>query len=279
MPAFNEADGVSRHLRSTISALQGLGYDFEVILVDDGSHDHTCAEATTILGEYPTIARIVRYERNSGKGHALMCGVRQASGEYIAFLDADGELQATQLPEFFRVMERDGADVVVGSKLHRSSHVTNYPFRRRIWSIAYFLMVRILFGLPVRDTQTGLKLFRAVVLHRVLPKVLVKRFAFDVEILALARHLGFRLSEAPVTVAFSRSFSRVKLDDAYAVLLDTLAIFYRLRLLRYYDHVTAAWPAREPEVEVLSASGVLSGVPVGAAERATSRQTNLASSN
>lgn len=251
MPAFNEADGVSHNLRSTIAALQALRYDFEIVLVDDGSHDHTWREASTLLGEYGSIVRIVRYDCNKGKGHALMCGVREASGDFVAFLDADGELEAAQLPEFFRVMNQENVDIVVGSKLHQRSQVTNYPLRRRLWSFGYYFIVRLLFGLPVRDTQTGLKLFRAVVLRRVFPKVLVKRFAFDVEILALARHLGYAMAEAPVTVTFSRSFSRVNLGDVYAVLVDTFAIFYRLHILRYYDRVGEEWPAREPSVDLL----------------------------
>lgn len=278
MPAFNEAEGVTRHLRSTIAALQALGFDFEIVLVDDGSNDQTCAAACTLLTEFPSIIRIVRYERNRGKGHALFCGVQQASGEYIAFLDADGELQAAQLPEFFRVLEQQHADIVVGSKLHRRSHVSNYPFRRRIWSLGYYGIVRTLFGLPVKDTQTGLKLFRSVVLHRVLPKVLVKRFAFDVEILAVARHFGFKMAEAPVRVEFLRSFSRVNLRDAYAVFVDTLAIFYRLHLLHYYDHVTAEWPTHERPVEVITADSIRLGAALGDVPLPYPRQKDLASS-
>ena len=95
--------------------------------------------------------------------------------------------------------------------------------------------MRLLFGLPLRDTQTGLKLFRAEVLRRVFPRILAKRYAFDVEVLVNAHRLGYKIVDAPVTLQFTRSSGRVALGDVWTVFLDTLAIFYRARLIKYYD--------------------------------------------
>jgi hypothetical protein len=92
-----------------------------------------------------------------------------------------------------------------------------------------------MFGLPLHDTQTGIKLFRREVLLHVLPRLLIKRFAFDLELLACAHRLGYHIVDAPVSVQYSRPETRVGWADAWAVGLDTLAVFYRLRLLRYYD--------------------------------------------
>jgi hypothetical protein len=87
----------------------------------------------------------------------------------------------------------------------------------------------------VRDTQTGIKLFKRAVLEDVLPRILVKRFAFDLELLANVHHFGYRIVEAPVTLNFKRVCSRLRLPAVWNVFVDTLAIFYRMRILRYYD--------------------------------------------
>jgi hypothetical protein len=99
----------------------------------------------------------------------------------------------------------------------------------------------MLFGLPLRDTQTGLKAFRSTVLARVFPRVLAKRFAFDVEVLVNAHHLGYRIVDVPVSLRFKRgTFGRVGTADVWDVFVDTLAIFYRMQITRYYDAVGEA---------------------------------------
>lgn len=251
MPAFNEAPHIERNLRETVDTLAGLGCDFEVIVVDDGSRDETGRVAGESLGEHYSNVHLLRYDRNEGKGNAVMRGTAIATGDYIVFLDADMDLHPAQLPTFFDIMARDNADVVIGSKLHRDSDV-NYPLSRRIVTMGYYALVWLLFGLPLRDTQTGLKLFKAHVLRRVFPKVLVKRFAADIEMLVVAHSLGYRIREAPVTLRFQRRFGRIKLWDIKLILQDTLAIYYRLNILRYYDSIEEEWPAPEQELKVLT---------------------------
>lgn len=251
MPAFNEAVHIQKNLRETVDTLAGLGYDFEVIVVDDGSADDTSRAAGDSLVEHYSNVRLLRYDRNEGKGNAVMRGTAIATGDYIVFLDADMDLHPEQLPAFFDIMARDSADVVIGSKLHPGSNV-NYPLSRRIATMGYYTIVRLLFGLPVRDTQTGLKLFKAEVLRRVFPKVLVKRFAADIEMLVVAHALGYRVCEAPVTLRFQRRFGRIRLRDIKDILQDTLAIYYRLNILRYYDSIHEEWPAPRQEIKVLT---------------------------
>ena len=99
----------------------------------------------------------------------------------------------------------------------------------------YQVVVRLLFNLNVRDTQTGLKLFRRQVLHEALPLLAIKKFAFDLELLVVARQLGYRdVCEAPIVLEYQFE-STVNLGSAWRVLWDTAAIFYRLRILRYYE--------------------------------------------
>jgi len=238
MPAYNEARHIVKNLLEVVETLSAFEYDFEVILVDDGSPDHTYLEAAKLLSTHPELIRVVHYGENRGKGNAVMCGAAFARGEYVVFLDADMDLHPSQLPVLFGIMDARKADVVIGSKRHPASDV-NYPLLRLLYSAVYYSLIKLLFGLPVKDTQTGLKVFRREVLSRVFPKVLVKRFAFDIEVLANAHRLGYKICDAPVTLTFQRgAFGRVKIRDAYKILLDTLAIFYRMHILKYYDSIS-----------------------------------------
>jgi glycosyltransferase involved in cell wall biosynthesis len=234
MPAYNEAYSIAENVCETVETMRALGIDFEIIVVDDGSLDGTHTAAIEALRVWPDRVRIVRCPLNQGKGNALVCGSSYSKGEYVAFLDADMDLHPHQLEKFFAIMKSRDADVVIGSKFHPESRV-EYPRLRRVYSFFYFLLVRALFGLPVRDTQTGIKLFKRKVLEGVLPRVLVKRFAFDLELLANAHHFGYKIVEAPVEVTFKRVYSRIALPAVWNVFLDTMAIFYRMRILRYYD--------------------------------------------
>lgn len=238
MPAFNESQHIVRNIQEVVDTLSDFDFDFEVIVVDDGSPDNTYLHAARVLLKHPELVRIVRYDKNQGKGNAVMCGASYSRGDYIVFLDADMDLHPEQLPLFFQMLESERVDAVIGSKWHGLSRV-NYPFIRKIYSRGYYALIRLLFGLPIRDTQTGMKVFRADLLRRVFPYILVKRFAFDIEMLALAHHWNYKIIDAPVSLDFRRSIGRVSWKHALAVLQDTLAIFYRLRILRYYDRMEA----------------------------------------
>jgi glycosyltransferase involved in cell wall biosynthesis len=257
MPAYNEAQSIAENVCETVETMRGLGIDFEIVVVDDGSLDGTHTAAIEALRAWPECVRIVRCRRNEGKGNALICGTAYSKGEYVAFLDADMDLHPEQLESFFTIMKSSGADVVIGSKFHPLSKV-DYPRLRRVYSFFYFMLVRSLFGLPVRDTQTGIKLFKREVLERVLPRVLVKRFAFDLELLANVHHFGYRIVEAPVVVNFNRVCSRLHLPAVWNVFVDTLAIFYRMRILRYYDR-----PERLRAIDRAGSHEVVIPIPVG----------------
>lgn len=177
MPAHNESDHIAEVIGETCQALGGA--DYEIIVVDDGSRDNTHMEAAHAASSNANV-RLVGYHGNYGKGHALRYGSGYATGEYVVFLDADLDLHPRQIKTFLDVMETTNADAVIGSKRHPKSQL-NYPWHRRLMSNAYYLLVKLLFGLPIHDTQTGIKLFRSEVLGKVLPKLIVKRFAFDLE--------------------------------------------------------------------------------------------------
>jgi len=236
VPAYREGQHIAQNLWRLLSELDGLGITFEVIVVSDGNTDNTVPEAESVVS--PNI-KVVEYNVNMGKGYALRCGVSRSSGELITFIDADMELDPRYIKPFLAVMDGFDCDAVIGSKRHPMSSL-HYPLFRRFQSWVYQLIIRMLFHLKVRDTQTGLKLFKRQVLEEVLPLLAIKRFAFDLELLVVARTLGYKkVMEAPVELNYKFQ-STADLKATWNVLWDTAAIFYRLHFLRFYAHQRAA---------------------------------------
>ncbi|MBI4227040.1 MAG: glycosyltransferase [Candidatus Omnitrophica bacterium] len=233
MPAYNEVAVITPSAQETLRTLDQFGWDYEVVVVDDGSLDGTL-ETLEQLARWHGRIVVARNRENFGKGRALKKGFRATSGELVAFLDCDLDLHPAQVKTLYEVMERTGADVVIGAKRHPESRV-DYPWHRSLISNVYFFLIKILFGLPIRDTQTGLKLFRREVLAKIFPKMLVKRYAFDLELLALAHHYGYTIAQAPVALKSTRYQHRIRLLDIFHTFWDTMAIWYRLRILRWYD--------------------------------------------
>jgi dolichol-phosphate mannosyltransferase len=233
MPAYNEVDRLRNNLLETISTLNSGAravdsLPFEVILINDGSADGTAEVAQQVANEDSRLC-VVSYHKNLGKGGALQKGFLQAQGRLVAFLDADLDLHPSLLFELLDVMHSQSADVVIGSKSHPQSHV-EYPFLRQVYSWGYYLMVSLLFGLPVKDTQTGIKLFKREVLAKEFPRLHVKGYAFDLELLALANADGYRIVSAPVSVVPQRLSQRIRIKDVLTMLRDTFATWWRLRM-------------------------------------------------
>ena len=253
VPAYREGHRIYANLIRLLSELDKLNVTYEVVVVSDGNTDATVREALRV--ESP-VMRVFHYPMNIGKGFALSCGVDQSAGALVTFIDADMELDPANIRTFIDLMEESDCDAVIGSKRHPQSNVA-YPKLRRVQSAIYQLIVRLLFNLDVRDTQTGLKLFRRQVLVEALPLLAIKKFAFDLELLVVARQLGYRnILEAPISLNYQFE-STVNLRSAWWVLWDTAAIFYRLRILRYYHRRRLELAAAETEPE--RAAGATSG--------------------
>lgn len=234
MPAYNEGHHIYENLKETHSVFRKYGRRFEIILVDDGSADSTYAQAEKAARELGGIVP-VRVRENSGKGNALREGFKRSEGELVIFLDADLDLHPGQVISLFRTMMDTGSDVVIGSKHHGGSKI-DYPASRKIFSRAYALALKALFGMPLMDTQTGLKVFTRAPLEKAFPRVVCGRYAFDVELLAHAHEAGFKVTEAPVVLTFRRAaaWGRIRSADVARMGLDTLAIFLRLHIIRNY---------------------------------------------
>jgi glycosyltransferase involved in cell wall biosynthesis len=233
VPAYRQEATIDEDIRRLERALATTGHDYELIVVVDGLVDRTYERALAAAGER---VRVLAYRDNCGKGHAVRYGMAQAEGDIVGFIDAGMELEPRGIGVLVAQMLAHGADIVIGSKRHPASRV-QYPPLRRLYSWGYQVLVRVLFGLRVKDTQVGLKLFRREVVARVLPLLLVKRFAFDIEFLAVAHALGFRrIEEGPVELTH-RFNSTIHLGSVWNMLWDTAAVFYRLRLMRYYQRL------------------------------------------
>ena len=207
--------------------------ELELLVVSDGSIDGT---AERLLEARSDVAmRVIHYDRNLGKGYAVKVGSLAAHGAWIALVDSDLDLDPGAIPGYLRKAREEELDLVIGSKRHPES-IVHYPRSRRIASWCYQQLYRVLFSLDVRDPQVGLKVFRCEVAEDVIPLLLVKQFAFDLELLAVAHAFGYRrIAEAPVRLAYRFTGSGVRSRAVVRALLDTAAVFYRLRVLHTYQ--------------------------------------------
>jgi glycosyltransferase involved in cell wall biosynthesis len=235
IPAFNEEDKIILTIKETLNVFKKIGYDYEIVIIDDGSVDNTYNIVQENLNIFNGRVKIERYKSNTGKGFAIKYGFNFVSGDYVLFLDADLDLHPFQITNFLKLIKEYKADVVMGSKRHKDS-IVDYPKSRKFLSNGYYFLIKILFGLPVKDTQTGFKLFRYEALKNGISRIIVKRYAFDLELLVVLHKLGYKIIECPIYLKPSRRYyNRIGLKDIYNTLIDTAAIFYRLKIKRFYD--------------------------------------------
>lgn len=239
VPVYNKEKTIAKDLRKIYQVLQKLRYKTELICVIDGKVDQSFEKASRFAKKYPNV-KVLGYDSNKGKGYAVRFGMGQSKGEIVGFIDSGMDLNPNGLAMLLEHFEWYEADIIVGSKRHPVSKVS-YPWQRKILSIGYQLLTFCLFNLKVKDTQVGMKFFRREILEKVLPRLLVKEFAFDVEILAVSYHLGYkRIFEAPVDIklelgGMSSVTNKTFLKIALAMMKDTMAVFYRQKILNYYD--------------------------------------------
>lgn len=231
IPAYKEEKNIYRTVKKILLSHDILEYDYEVIVVVDGSPDNTAREAKRHKNKK---VRVLEYKTNRGKGYAIKHGTKFAKGDIITYTDAGGDFDPRQFDKCVRLLEIFDADFVLGSKRHPASKV-NYPRKRRIYSYIYHKVIKILFGLNVTDTQAGLKFMKKKVAKDVISRALVKQFAFDLEMLVIANQLGYRrIFEAPVELHFNETTTSINTKTIKKMIIDTLAIFYRAKIKNYY---------------------------------------------
>lgn len=235
VPAYKQEKTIKEDLENIDTTLRGglpRDYDYEIICVIDGKLDNSDREAKKVKSSK---VKIFTYPNNMGKGYAVRFGMSNARGDLISFLDAGMDISPKGIMMLMAHMDWYNADIIVGSKRHPVSQV-NYPLLRHILSVGYHFGIKLLFSLDLRDTQSGIKIFKRNVVEKILPRLLVKTYAMDIEMLAVARHLGFkRIYEGPIGVHFDKTNSNIKWTTAVKMAWDTIAVFYRLNILHYYD--------------------------------------------
>ena len=235
VPAYKQEKTIVEDVRRIEKALSELPYEHEIIVVVDGFMDKTMQRLKNASN---IDINALGYETNAGKGFAVKYGVERARGDIIGFIDAGMDLNPTEISLMIDMMQFHKADIIIGSKLHPDSKV-KYPMWRKIISWGYRTYAHILFGYAIRDTQVGLKIFRRPVAKKIFKKIVVKRYAFDIEVLAVAQRLGYKkIVEAPIKLDF-RSATGITSSNFWIAILsmfwETLAVFYRLKIIHYYD--------------------------------------------
>ncbi|MFP5369223.1 MAG: glycosyltransferase [Actinomycetes bacterium] len=267
VPVFDGETFIEANLRTIVSTLEeGLGdRGFELIVVCDGPRDRTREIAEAF--DHPAV-KVFHYPTNQGKGFAIAVGAAQAQGRLVGYLDADLDIHPSVIVRAVEVFDGEDVDAVIGSKRHRESAV-DYPAIRRVYSAGFQTLIRLLFRFNVRDTQVGAKVFRREVIDTVVPLLLIKRYAFDVEVLAVAAGFGFdRIREVPIELSYRFSGTGVDRRAVLRMLQDTLAIAYRIHFRHWYvrrwaglhrqrlmdDGPTQAAPLLPPSLESVPAA-------------------------
>ena len=234
IPAYKEEKRLPKTLKEINKYLSKQDYNYEILVVNDGSPDKTAEIAQSLVSEIKNL-KVIGYEKNRGKGYAVRFGMLEAKGQYRLFTDADNSTSIDQVEKMFPEFET-GFDIVIGSRDVKGA-ISDPPqpwIRSVVTAESFKLLRKIIVGLwGIEDTQCGFKGFKAGVVEKVFPKGKIDRFAFDPEILVLSKRAGYKIKEIPIYWKNDLE-SKVKFKSMVKMGLDLIKI--RLNLLkRIYD--------------------------------------------
>jgi len=198
IPAYKEKERIGSNLLEIESFLSTKSFDYEIIVVVDGSPDNTAEVAKNYSSQVKNL-RVINNKENHGKGYVVRQGLLEAKGKFVVFLDADGSTSITHLEKALPELE-NGADLVVGSRKIKGAFVQiHQPKYREIMGEGGNWLIRIVLGLwSFPDTQCGFKALTGQAAHEVASRMVVDRFGFDFELIILAKVLGFKIVQMPV---------------------------------------------------------------------------------
>lgn len=222
IPAYNEEERLPGTLKAIDEYLTKQDYGYEIIVVNDGSSDDTAQVTRNLKSEIDNL-KLIDNEENHGKGYVVHQGLKESRGEYRLFTDADNSTSIDQVEKMWSQV--DEYDVVIGSRdLEGSVLDPPQPLFRRFLGEIFKLVRKVILDLwGLEDTQCGFKLFTAEAAEEIIPYCRVDGFAFDPELLVLARRLGFKIKEIPVRWVNDED-SRVGLEGTLKMGWDLLKI-------------------------------------------------------
>lgn len=228
IPAYNERQRIASTLDAVTAYLVQQSYDWNVTVVDDGSCDDTSAVVTKCSAQESRI-HLLPYSPNRGKGHAVRYGMQRVTGAWRLFMDADNATSIDHLESMLPLLDEQISDVIIGSrKISGARTIVSQPWWKESLGNLGGLLIRILVLPGIEDSQAGFKVFRSDVVERIFPLLTIDRWAFDVELLAVAKHFGYRIHEHPIRW-FDDKNTKVKLMSYPEALLDVLRIRRRLK--------------------------------------------------
>ena len=228
IPVYNEESKISSVLSHIKDVMGETQLDYELIVINDGSTDKT----ELVIKEEEKLdkrVRVLTYKQNRGKGHAVKMGILNSTGDVVSFLDGDLNISPHEIKNY--VKELEGCDLVIASKSHPLS-IISAPMVRKMLSRMFSILVRLAVGITIKDTQSGLKVGNGDALRKIFNVMLVKRYAFDVEMLAIASKLNLKIKESPINITLDGSFN---IREIFKMFVDVLGISYRLRILHFYQ--------------------------------------------
>lgn len=223
IPAYNEGARLGATLEKVLAYVRQQGWDAEVIVVNDGSRDHT-AEIVRGFAEKNPAVRLVENPGNRGKGYSVRNGMLHARGDICLFTDADLSSPITEAQKLFDAIGQ-GADIAIGSRwLQVDLQTERQPLYRQAFGRIFNLVLRLILGLRFADTQCGFKAFRRDAAQRIFPLQKIERWGFDPEVLFLARRAGLRVEEVPVLWAHSEGTRLHPFRDGLRMFVEVLRI-------------------------------------------------------
>ena len=225
IPAFNEEKRLPFFLDKVISYCQKSQKVYEIIVVDDGSRDGTFRAASFFQERFPRLS-VLKLHKNQGKGHATKAGLLKAAGRVALFLDADGSVEPDEIERNLKFLTNEDCDIFIGSRvLKDKDQILEVKWYRKWVGAVFNFLVRTLLFKDIKDTQCGFKMFKSEAVKPLFSRVYLNGFGFDIEILYLAKKMGYKIKEGPVSW-HNVSGSKVNLFK------DSLRMFFNILQIR-----------------------------------------------
>ena len=238
IPAYNESARIGDALERILACIQSRDWDAEVLVVNDGSSDSTAAIVQQWMANHERL-HLVENDGNRGKGYSVRNGLLQAAGEIVMFTDADLSAPMEEAERLIQAIDA-GADVALGSRwLDKQKQTLHQPLYRRFFGRCFNWVTRTVMGLPFKDTQCGFKAFRRAAAQTIFRLQTIERWGFDPEILFIARKLGYKIIEVPVTWGHDER-SRISYLKDGMKMLEEMAEIRANSLRGRYDQAIAA---------------------------------------